>query len=224
MGPLAFALALHPIVKRIAEEVPTLELNAWYLDDGTLCDCKEDLLKALSIIEEDGPLRGLFLNRSKLLVYISSDVAPLDNTLPSDIPIARDGFVLLGARIGSPVFCLSHVTSRVEEIRRIYRLYHIWRITGRSTYFCVCVCLFPKFVFVVCACPSSIIKEAIKILHETLHDAVSEIVGTQLSVWSWLKATLPVSLGGLGIRSPSHMPMQHFSVLFHNPPLSCQCC
>ena len=37
LGPLGFALALHPIVERIKREVPGLLLNSWYLDDGILC-------------------------------------------------------------------------------------------------------------------------------------------------------------------------------------------
>ena len=35
LDPLAFALALHPIVERIKHEVPGLNINAWYLDDGS---------------------------------------------------------------------------------------------------------------------------------------------------------------------------------------------
>ena len=65
LGPLCFALALHPDVERIAEEVPGLLMNAWYLDDGTLCGSGEAMLKALRIIEDDGPARGLCLNRGK---------------------------------------------------------------------------------------------------------------------------------------------------------------
>ena len=37
LGPLGFALALQPIIERIQQEVPNLAINAWYLDDGTLC-------------------------------------------------------------------------------------------------------------------------------------------------------------------------------------------
>ena len=65
LGPLGFALALHPIVERIKREVPGLLLNSWYLDDGTLCGSISDICSALDIIETDGPSRGLFLNRSK---------------------------------------------------------------------------------------------------------------------------------------------------------------
>ena len=69
LGSLAFAVALHPIVDRIKREVPNLLINVWYLDDGTLCGSKDNLLHALRIIEEDGPSRGLHLNRGKCLLF-----------------------------------------------------------------------------------------------------------------------------------------------------------
>ena len=44
LGPLCFALTLQPIVERIKREVPNLLINAWYLDDRTLCGQAEDLM------------------------------------------------------------------------------------------------------------------------------------------------------------------------------------
>ena len=117
LGPLAFALALHPIIERIAEELPSLLMNVWYLDDRTLCGSGEDLLKALNIIEEDGPSRGLHLNRSKSLLFVPPDADLTNNPLPSDIPIARNGFVLLGAPVGSPSFCSLHTLKGVNKIQ-----------------------------------------------------------------------------------------------------------
>ena len=70
LGPLGFALTPQPIAKCIKEEVPGLRINVWYLDDGTLCGSPHDLVEALKIIEEDGPGRGLHLNRDKSLLYI----------------------------------------------------------------------------------------------------------------------------------------------------------
>ena len=69
LGPLGFALVLHPFIEKIKESVPGLLINAWYLDDGTLCGTENELATALSIIESEGPPRGLFLNRSKSLLY-----------------------------------------------------------------------------------------------------------------------------------------------------------
>ena len=47
------------------------------------------------------------------------------------------------------------------------------------------------------------IEDVIQSLDNALYNSVSEIVGAPLSDWSWLKSTLPVSLGGLGIRLAS---------------------
>ena len=69
LGPLGFALTLHPLIKKIKAEVPGLSLNAWYLDDGTLMGCPQDLASALHIIERDGPSLGLHLNRRKSLLF-----------------------------------------------------------------------------------------------------------------------------------------------------------
>ena len=61
LGPLGFALALHPIIELIQQNVPDLLINAWYLDDGIFCGSASDLCAALAIIESEGPPRGLHL-------------------------------------------------------------------------------------------------------------------------------------------------------------------
>ena len=91
LGPLGFALTLHPIIERIKAEVPGLGLNAWYLDDGTLVGPPEDLAAALRIIERDGPPLGLHLNRSKSLLYIPGEATASCSPLPSEIPVTRQG-------------------------------------------------------------------------------------------------------------------------------------
>ena len=68
LGPLGFALTLHPILTRIKEEIPDLKVNAWYMDDGTLCGSPTDLARALGIIEEMGTSRGLVMNQNKSLL------------------------------------------------------------------------------------------------------------------------------------------------------------
>ena len=69
-GPLGFSLALPPLVESIKTEVPNLNITIWYLDDGTLCGNPAGLAATLEIIECLGSSRGLFLNRSKSVLYI----------------------------------------------------------------------------------------------------------------------------------------------------------
>ena len=83
LGPLGFALTLQPIIEKIKEEVPNLLINAWYLDDGTLCGSASDLCAALAIIEEDGPARGLHLNRANASHYYTSQWVTPSITTPS---------------------------------------------------------------------------------------------------------------------------------------------
>ena len=60
----------------IKEKVPGLLINAWYLDDGTICGSSRDLQKALDIIEEDRSACGLHPNRAKSLLLSSTTVLP----------------------------------------------------------------------------------------------------------------------------------------------------
>ena len=121
-------------------EVPHLLANVWYMDDGILCGSGDDLLKALDIGEEIGPSRGLQLNRHKSLLYIPPTDRSTTNPLPSDIPVAHDGFVLLGSPIGSPSFCDLHVQKQVEKLSHTLSFL-------RS-------CLdFPKISFLIRTCP-----------------------------------------------------------------------
>ena len=160
LGPLGFALALHPIVEKIHEQVPGLLINAWYLDDGTLCVSATDLHAALTIIEEDGPTRGLHLNRSKSLLHIPTGAPSDTNTLPADIPIVRGGFDLLGSPIGPSSYCEGTVLNRVKKVQEVLaRLPDLQDSQMETTLLLSCLAL-PKVAFALRTCPPSNIKEA----------------------------------------------------------------
>lgn len=92
-------------------------INAWYLDDGTVCGSADDVCSALTIIEEDGPSRGLNLNKAKLLLFIPPDDSLTHNPLPVDTPIARGGFDLLGAPISPPSYYEFTMLKRVKKVQ-----------------------------------------------------------------------------------------------------------
>ena len=64
-----------------------------------------DLAAALDIVEKEGPSLGLHLNRGKSLLFIPEEEDVSISTLPPEIPVAREGFTLLGCPIGPPSFC-----------------------------------------------------------------------------------------------------------------------
>ena len=102
LGPLAFALTLHPIIERIHEQVSNLSLNSLYLHDGR--GSPDQLAAALDIVETLGPVIGLNLNRDKSLLFFPAEKDTSVSPITPDIPVTCQGFALLGCPIGPPEF------------------------------------------------------------------------------------------------------------------------
>ena len=210
LGPLGFALTLQPIIEKIKEEVPSLLINVWYLDDGTLCGSANDLRAALAIIEEDGPARGLHLNRAKSLLHIPVDDPLNHNPLPAD----RGGFDLLGSPIGPASHCESTVLRRVMKVQEILaRLGDLQDSQMEATLLRSCLAL-PKVAFALRTSPPSHTQQASVVFDNAMLEALSDLAGGPLPEWARLKASLPSSLGGLNIRRASlHAPAAYISSL-----------
>ena len=85
---------------------------------------------------------------------------------------------------------------KVEEI--LARLPDLQDAQMEFLLLCSCLAL-PKVAFALRSCPPSKIRGATAAFDRAMREAVSDLVGTPLSDWVWLKATLPSSLGGLTI-------------------------
>ena len=67
--------------------------------------------------------------------------------------------------------------------------------------------VFPKISFYLRACPPSYIRDATTSFDSVIFESLSDLVGGPLPDWSWTKAYLPTSLGGLSIhRASLHYP------------------
>ena len=72
----------------------------------------------------------------------------------------------------------------------------------------------PKVSFSLRSCPPDFIKQGTANFDDAMWDALSDLVGSPLTDWAWLKASLPSSLGGLNLRSASlHAPAAYVSSL-----------
>ena len=220
LGPLGFALTLHPLIEKIKAELPGLTLNAWYLDDGTLMDPPEDLAAALHIVERDGASLGLHLNKSKSLLFIPEEADASQSPLPSGIPTTRRGFSLLGCPIGPPDFCKEVFQSRLVKVRAFLgALRHMGDSQLETSLLCSCLAL-PKVSFVLRTCPPSHICHTTVDFDSAIRESLESIVGGPLSDWSWLKASLPGSRGGFNIRSASlHAPAAFLASSSGSQPL-----
>ena len=209
LGPLGFALTLHPLIEKIRAEVPGLFLNAWYLDDGTLIGSPEDLATALRIVERDGPSLGLHLNRGKSLLFILEDADASLSPLPPDIPISRRGFSLLGCPIGPPDFCEEVFQARLAKLKvSLGALRDMGDSQLETTLIRSCLALL-KVSYVLRACPPSHICRTSVDFDKAIRVTLESILGGPISDWSWLKASIHSCKGGLGLRS-DYMPQLLF--------------
>ena len=200
LGSLGFVLILQPIVERIKAEVPGLNINAWYLDDGTLCGTPDDLAEALRIVEEEGPAQGLLLNRAKSRLYIPKDGDSSYNPLPPDIITTDTGFILLGCPVGPRQLCEMTFLKRVEKLKEtLAKLADLEDSQMEATLLRSCLALL-KVAFSLRTCPPSHIIQATATFDEAMREALTNLTGCPLSGWAWLKASLPSSRGGLNIR------------------------
>ena len=69
LGPLLFALVLHPLIHHIRDSCKLL-LHAWYLDDETLVGDSEEVAKALDIIQVFRPELGFEFGLHVMVISI----------------------------------------------------------------------------------------------------------------------------------------------------------
>ena len=107
-------------------------------------------------------MRGtVFLDdRSKSLLFIPQEEDSTVSSLPSEIPITRQGFTLLGCPIGPPSFCEASLLHQVEKIKAtLGRLGDLGDSQLETTLLRSCLSL-PKLSFTLRTCPPSHICHA----------------------------------------------------------------
>ena len=227
LASLLFALVLHPIILQIEAEVPTLDLNAWYLDDGTLVGTEEELCKVVDILQGEGPQRGLILSTSlttpdqpKTTVWSklgrTDNLASLNN---KGIPSVRGlGITLLGAPLGHDAFVAEALQGKVDKVAAITSL--LPDIKDPHIEFCLlrsCLAL-PKIMFILRTVDTSGHQPILAEFDRLVREALIRILGCPLGDMAWDQAKLPVSMTGLGLRAA----IDHSAAAFATSFLSSQ--
>ena len=231
LASLLFSLVLHPVVKMIQAEVPTLKMNAWFLDDGAQVGTREELQRVVSLLEREGPPRGLHLSTTstvrppdspKTTVWCptSHDCDSADNLLTSVTKVTEPGTILLGAPLGSESFIKEVLMKRVEKVQRITSmLHHLEDPHTESVLLRSCLAL-PKLLFSLRTVETTSHKEVLEEYDRVTREGISRIIGVPLTDHQWLQANLPVSMGGLGLRAAEdHAPAAFASSYLTSQPL-----
>ncbi|XP_026400006.1 uncharacterized protein LOC113295887 [Papaver somniferum] len=204
LGPLLFALILHPLVNKIATEC-TLDLHAWYLDNGTLIGDTMEVSKDLRIIQDEGPARGLHLNISKTEIFWPSVDPRRDmiGVFPTNISKPTRGVKILGGPVSMDLqFCSNMVVDRVEKTNRLMhnikklqdpqsKLLLLRRCTGVSRLF-----------FTMRTTTPLALQAATTLFDKQLLQYLRQLIvrdGAGFGIVQQRLATMPIKDGGLGV-------------------------
>ena len=223
LAALLFSLVLQSLVNLIKERVPSLMLNAWYLDDGTLIGTVEELQAVVDMVKVEGPPKGLILSTAatsapappKSTIWSPGHVGGAEDPLDRGLErVTAEGVTLLGAPLGSPAFVeesLKHKVQKVEEITGLLPL-----LEDPHTEFTLlrsCLAL-PKISFLLRAVDTSTHTGQLQKFDRVTREGLTRILGSPLNERSWSQAKLPVALGGLGLRgAEDHAPVAYAASL-----------
>ena len=224
LASLLFSLVLHPIILQIEDQVPSLDLNVWYLDDGTLVGTVPELQQVVEIILREGPASGLILSTGqtvkapdppKTTVWSRLDMSDDDDPLGKGVPRVReDGITLLGAPLGSEDFVARALQEKVNKVQRITSL--LPDLQDPHTEFCLlrsCLSL-PKLMFTLRTVDTSPHQQLLTQFDQLTREALTRILGAPLNDLQWDQAKLPVSLGGMGLRAADDHGAAAYSTSF----------
>ena len=215
-------------LSKIKEEVPNLRTNGWILDDGVLAGLMNDVTEAMEILVKEGPARGLQLSTERSVAVAGSSkcrVWSTSRTLGDDplglgvLQVKEDGFVHLGAPVGSPAFIQAKVGERVSKVAQLLENLHTLQNPNAEFVLLRSCFSLPKVSYLARTCPTS--PSSLNLWESfdgLIRDSTNRILGTSLSDNSWLQAQMAVVKGGLGLRSA----LRHASAAFLASWSSCQ--
>ena len=206
LGPLLFALVLHPLLTRLRQDF-AVTVGA-YLDDLTIAGSADQVSQAIQYIRREGPSHGLSMSMSKSIVWSPSGRDLSNSDLFAGMTCSRDnGVELLGGAIStSQDFYKSVIDKRVDKcVDTMHKMMQL-----RDPQLCLMLLRacegMPKLVYSWRTTPPEFLEDAaIRFDHVILLALRWIIVGDGPSFGSFHQrlATLPVSMGGLGVLLPT---------------------
>ena len=217
-GPALFSLAIDEIARRA-----TSEFNVWYLDDASLGDTPEKVLEDLNNLIRNLREIGLEINSSKCELTILNHESSLDiettlemfrGVLPDVRLVTKEECSLLGAPIHVDGINAALATKKVELEVMAERLV---QLDNHQAFILLKNCFaIPKLQYLLRASPAYLDTVGLFNFDETVRKALTNITNVLFMNESWVQATFPVKLGGLGIRKSSDIALPSFISSMHS--------
>ena len=203
LGPLLFCLPLQPALLNL-----TSPIAFGYLDDMALGGPTSKVVADLTFLEAECADLGLVLNRAKCEVTASDLQQITHNSFRDFTRTSLDQMCLLGAPLSTGSALQMALDTRVEELSRAMdRLNLIARqdalLILRSSLGA------PKLLYTL-RCAPCVDHPVLAEYDCRLRKGLEDILNINLSESQWLQSTLPIGMGGLGIRRVSSLALPAF--------------
>ncbi len=215
LGPALFCLALQNIIQSL--KIMDLDMNIWYLDDGTIAGCPKHVLKAFHIIVEKAKEIGLTLNHRKCEISVlgphtfeeKKDLLELfNNASPGIQEIEVSKAFLLGCPLTdqAAVVCLERKIKDLESFTNKLK-----NISAHSAYFLLRMSItIPRLIFFLRVNPMWRNFTGLQRYDEVLKESLESILNVQFTPGAWSESSLPIKMGGMGIRHATEMAIPCF--------------
>ena len=196
LGPLLFCLTLHRHCMQLRSP-----LTVMYLDDVSLGGPLDDILHDLNVIKETEEL-GLFLNNSKSeIICLDATVrGTIVTTLPGALVVDSANACLLGSPIGDVISINASINEKIKDLsimgdRFVHLSSHDSLALLRHSF------AIPKLHYLLRTAPC-FLSHQLEEYDCVLRSILSSVTNCPLTQneKAWLQASLPVKLGGLGVR------------------------
>ena len=215
LGPLYFSLVLNILVSKITSSgvCADLSYHAWYLDDGVLAGPRSAVLRALTIIQDQGPSLGLIINIPKCEIFSRSDIS----SFPPAMKVSNcPNLIILGIPIGDQAFCSAFISGKHGEAKvLLLQLEEVGSVDPHVAFSLLRQCAgFCKMAHLARGTPPSRAMSVLKAFDLDIRSCFSRCTAVDTSDQAWQQAELGLSRGGLGLRSIScHSPAAYIASL-----------
>ena len=204
LSSLLFSVAIEDASREAGTDI-----NTWYLDDATIGGSLGQVTDAIPRVLRQLEERGLQVNSSKCeAVCLGSDthswqsdaLTELQSLLPNIRLVHADDMQLLGAPIcrhqtrvdltrGAEM--VEKLVDRVQKLEEPHQAFFLLKNFISA----------PRLLYILRSSPAYTHPDLLLRIDESVRCGVTKITNVSLSDDAWRQATLPVGLGGLGIRA-----------------------
>ena len=212
LGPAMFALAVDPCARAV-----TAPLNVWYLDDGTIAGPVDVVVDDLQRLRTALSAVGLTLNAAKCEVtflgapdsaFRDPAIDAVRAALPNVTETELDNLYLLGSPLtDGDIAAAGEAASTIVE-RLCARLRGLDSHT--AVFFLSHHVSAPRLAYLLRSAPAFKEQVTLKNIDDAVRATFEAVANVTTSPEAWEQASLPVKLGGLGIRSVVALALPSF--------------